>query len=426
MSDWDSAAGWDGLSTEERMKKEKEREGEYKRARERFRESQAARAAIEVRTLGEWASVNAQCTMHNAQFPESGECGDEECRIHNAQSAELAREIELFPPFWCPGELAVLMGPSGVGKSRLAMQVATNAQSRTIGIPDSEDAEERTTPASGHPSDVHPARRCSGGDPGFVRRGAAEEDFDPLAEANGNMEDHQQDVGGSSHVLYIDLERTGRQYGERYSGGDGSLANVELGLLGDVATPEKYRGRRHKFLLAALNEKLALGHPVVILDNLTWLLRGDGWEVRSLMKGFRRWVNETGHSMLVLWHSSPVQSLELQAERFELADSVFALKTSTMGENIRYVKSLSNGRQWAVGSGQLAMTAFDLGRQVMVLRGDGRGFVPVGVSREIDHHHDYASDILAAKYDASRAKALLPPAEPAVVPKRVNFLGISD
>ena len=411
MSDWDSAKGRDGLSSEERRAKEKEQEAEWKRARESFREQRAADAAIEVRTLAEWASFNAQCTMHNAQFPESEECWDEECTMHNAQSAEPAREVELFPPFWHPGELAVMMGPSGVGKSRLAMQVAAAAavnreEEEASGALSRVGSGQRTTPSS------DAAAAGVGIHPSFVRRGAAEDlDTDPLAEANGNG------------VLYIDLERTGRQYGERYSGADGSLGNVELGLLGDVATPERYKRRRHKFLLSAVVEKLRdARYSIVIIDNLAWLVDGGSVEIRSLMKSFRRWVNQTGGSMLVLWHSSVYKPLVVQADTFDLADSVFAMKTSTMGENIRYIRSIRSARSL----GRLGVLAFDMRREVVILKGEPGvdGFMPVGVSSEVDHYRDYASEMEIAQRLTSRAAAALGPPMSLSVPGRVRFLGI--
>lgn len=225
-------------------------------------------------------------------------------------------------------------------------------------------------------------------------------------------------------VLYLDLGRTWRQYWERYSGGiPPEFANVDLGLLGDVATPEGYRGRRYKFLLAAVNQKLREGHRVVIIDNLAWLLKSEAGEIRSLIKGFRRWVNETGNSLLVLWHSSEVKSLALQAAQFELADSVFAMKRSTMGESIRYVKSFASRARNAQCKMHNAQFTFDLRRDVMVLRGNDAGFDVVGPSPERDHHHDYMADLFEAKRVLAGAKALLPP-EKRVDAKRFSFLEI--
>jgi len=304
-----------------------------------------------------------------------------------------------------------MIGQSGVWKSRLAMWIAAGvADNGQLAVDNGqsadklEDADERTTPSA--EDGVHPS---------LVRRGAfGDSEPCPLAEANGNG------------VLYLDLERTWRQYLERYSDIDGALANVDLGLLGDVPTPERYRGKRHKFLVDAVNAKLREGHPVVIIDNLAWLVRSEFADIRLLMKGFRRWVNETRNSLLVLWHSSPVQPLALQAERFDLADSVFALKASTMGENIRYVKSVKDSGRWSVAPSQSGKLVFDLRREVMVLRSDHTGgFVPVGVSREAAHHRDYASVALAAKQAASEAKALLPLAVQ-VPKKRVTFFEISE
>jgi archaellum biogenesis ATPase FlaH len=388
-------------SWKERRAEEKKLKAEQARIFEEYRERRAAEAAIEVRTVSDWASFNAECTMQNAQSSEAGQCIDEDCRMHGLRSAEPG---ELFPPFWHPGELAVLMGPSGVGKSRLAMRIAqqVNSEQRIVNSdgtdPESEEFLKQRREGckeTNHP--VIPTDRDA--TPPYPSRGAG--------------------------VLYIDLERTERLYRERYSGVDGGVANVDLGLLADAPTPEKYRGKRHKFLLAAVNERLRDGHRVVIVDNLTWLLKGESWEIRLLLKGFRRWVNETGNSMLLLWHSSPVQSLELQAARFDLADTIFAMKTSTMGENIRYIKSLKSPRKASSWKPFAQAPLFEMQSDVMLMRrNEIGGFDAIGPSPEIAHHHDYAAEILEAKYALSRGNALLP-AERPLEPKRVKFLEIN-
>jgi energy-coupling factor transporter ATP-binding protein EcfA2 len=386
-SDWDSAGGWDGSSSgesrEERKRTEKEQKAEQKRYFKAYRERLAAQEAIEVQEVGDWLRDSGQSTE------DSGQLGD----------AGALPPLALFPPFWSPGELAVMMGPSGSGKSRLAMQIAAMISGQVTGDSgqlassdacDVEDADERTTP---------PYRA-------------------PLLRKEG-----------SSEVLYLDLERTRRQYRERYSDANNPTGRarfpggVELGLLADVPTPDSYKGHRHNFLIRAVSEKLSETEcRVVIIDNLTWLIKGEAGEIRLLMRSFRRWVNQTGSSLLLLWHSSVTRPLETQAARFELADSVFAVRPSTMGENIRYLRSLWSGTKAS------AMT-FDPRREVMVLKqGEVRpgldGFTAIGVSHEIDHYRDYASEMEAAEHVAVGAQGLLAPPK-LDAPKRVNFLGIS-
>jgi hypothetical protein len=441
---WDTARGMDGLSAKERRKKEKEKEAEQKRAVENYRDGIAAAGAIEVRSVNDWLTGR----------DEGGGMGDE------AEEEEEGMSVvhELFAPFWYSGQLAVMMGPSGVGKSRLAMHIAASvaglvnseqlevnrAGEEALDAHTCDGANERTTPPcrapllrkeGSFPQDEHSekqvARRSE-----MLRQGPRSSPHCEGAEPELTT-DHR----APSTVLYLDMERTRRQYGERYSGTSnvGLSMKVDLGLLGDVATPDRYKARRHKFLLAAVQEKLKEGHRVVIIDNLTWLMKGELAEIRSLMKGFRRWVNETGNSLLVLWHSSTGMPLSIQAAKFDLADSVFALRDSTMGENIRYLKSLRSGDRMAshhpaaeaatplLRQEGSPFVRFDLQREVMVLRSTGAGaLVQVGPSREVAHHHDYTADILAAKCENSPAAALLPAEKPVVIPRRFSFFEIDE
>jgi hypothetical protein len=125
--------------------------------------------------------------------------------------------------------------------------------------------------------------------------------------------------------------------------------------------------------------------------------------------------------VLVLWHSSLGRPVEGQLNKFELADSVFALTASTMGSDIRYVKALRSAR---AGAALLASNS-----EVLVLRSGLAqqgvdGFIPIGVSREMEHYRDYVSEMEAAKYLAAGASKLLAASVPAVMPSTVNFFGI--
>src|ERR1043166_3611282 len=227
MSDWDSAAGWDGSSREEREQKDKELRKAQRLAKERFEDQQAAERLIEMRPVSDWLME-----------------GDEGTGDKLSQQA-----VELFPPFWNWGELAVMIGPSGSGKSRLGMQIADAVAAKL-------------------------SERREGSDPAV-----------------------RTFLDGEPRVAYLDVQRTWRQYRQRYSDannptGRTRFADLELGLLTDVATPESYKKKRHKFLFSAISEKLQRLHSgsVVVLDNLTWLARGESFEIRLMMRVFRRWV----------------------------------------------------------------------------------------------------------------------------------------
>jgi hypothetical protein len=203
----------------------------------------------------------------------------------------------------------------------------------------------------------------------------------------------------------------------------------------------------------------------VIIDNISWLLRsGTPTEIRRLLKTFRRYVNETGNSMLLLHNSemtarrvrSPHVSkghvTSIQPENTalaEFADSVFALCPSTFSPNHRYLKlvsrsgelplALANGSQLqtmssppyqggldaAAADGVVLSTATSLVDPVHVyqlqrsispssinhsplttnhLRGAFPGFQFIGLSSEADHTRDYAAEI--AKFEATVLRAV--------------------
>lgn len=275
-----SARGWDPNRRKSPEKRALARQ--KKLVYKKHHQQEAARTAIEVRPATEW--------LEDADLPEP--------------------RRDLFPPFWREGELAVLTGPPGVGKSLLAVQLAQELA-----------------------ADVRTASRC-----------------DPSALLNPQSAIRNP----QSKVLLLDLERTDLQIAELYAGHKFS-ENLELGLLADDETPESYNGRCDKFYLDAIYQRLFYSEaPVVIIDNLSWLTRSGGAaELHSVMRSFRRCVNDTGRSMLLLRHSRDSLALHDQPSAFEMADSIFALCRSTMGENIRYVKALRQG--FRIDNGELRM-----------------------------------------------------------------------
>ena len=375
---------------------ERERSRKAKRARERHARQEAARRAIEVRTLCEW--------LDEAEPPQP--------------------RRDLFPPFWREGELAVLTGPPGVGKSLLAVQLAeaiasaVNSEQRTVNNGGG-NSEQRTTNNEKTPSKTAPSLftiHCS-----------------LFTEARS--------------VLLLDLARTPRQIAELYAEHE-FPERLEYGLLDDVEMPESYNGRRDRFYLEAIGHRLAESEaPVVIIDNLSWLTRSrSSAEMHALMKTFRRWVNDTGRSMLVLRHSREDLAMYSQPAAIEMADSIFALCRSTMGENIRYIKSLRSPtrldrseaprlthegwhpeREPGMTGWFSPNTPFDHQRDVIALRTtNGPFFEFAGVSPEEFHLYDYTAHAKRVNRRLEEITELHSHGLSLVPEKRINFLGITD
>jgi KaiC/GvpD/RAD55 family RecA-like ATPase len=301
---------------------EKQKRDGDKRRRE-VRDSRTPRSALRARSALEAMAESGQLIVDSGQF----------------------RKKELFREFWREGELVVLVGESGVGKSILAMQVADSA------------AREFTTEAQ--------------------RTQREEAEF---------LTQSGEDRKGTQ-TLYIDLEKAEIQRVQRYSGYEFAegLEWADVGSFGVMHS--KYRGSVTRFLVDSVYETIRNREPdVVFIDNLTYLLRAGRRHVDlpALMKTLRRMVNDTGLSMMLLAHSdSRVGRSRYLDERnyhvgFELADGVLALCHSTMDRTFRYVKSVfpADTRSDEVASYQLVTSPF--------LR-----FEFVGMMEEAAHLRDY-------------------------------------
>ncbi len=250
----------------------------------------------------------------------------------------------LFPPFWYPGQLAVLTGPSDGTLSLFAVQLAEQiAGTRTLlsALPPGSPPYRGFGPTQTLDRSVGPER---GVDAGFDADGVV------LPSAY-------------TQVNYLDLAKTRRQYRELYSHNGRRYrfsASLNLGLLADEPLPERYKGRREQFYHDAIATKLGeIDEPtVVIIDNLSWLSRsGSPTELRQLLRSFRSHVNHTGNSILLLapddtqWtmhngqrtvrSTSKLSTVNRQLSTF--ADTVFSLNPSTFAPDHFYLKLLKSG-----------------------------------------------------------------------------------
>jgi len=213
----------------------------------------------------------------------------------------------LFGEFWLEGEMALLFGETGSGKSMLAVQIAES-----------------------------------------IARGR------PIAPAA--LEATPQ------KVLYIDFELSGKQFEMRYTKdhepGHGEflkkhyrfsdkLHRVEIGTA--FRLPDGFRSLE-AYLLSAIKRLVnETGASVVVIDNITYLKRSYGVrECLEFMQGLNRMKKELGLSILVLARSErrdtarPVSFSDLYGAKIlcNFADNVFAAGKSRIDRSLRYIKHI--------------------------------------------------------------------------------------
>jgi len=210
--------------------------------------------------------------------------------------------VKLFDEFWREGELALLFGPQGTGKSILAVQIA-EAIARGRGIDGFEMSEKR----------------------------------------------HK--------VLYVDLKLSERQFGMRYTN-EGKPYKLSENLYRD-------RPAADEDLCKWLREKVSeCGVRVIVIDDLSAIRQTfDGTrETLKLMRELKQLKDELDVSILVLAGSREQRRGALVCEAdlirsrvlCDAADSVFALGVHAGNPNFRYLvqtRSLGGPIKWHARNG---------------------------------------------------------------------------
>ncbi|MEO7155928.1 MAG: AAA family ATPase [Vicinamibacterales bacterium] len=209
---------------------------------------------------------------------------------------------KLFDEFWREGELALLFGPQGTGKSILAVQVAE-----------------------------------------AIARGRGIDGF-------GMTEKRHK-------VLYVDLKLSEKQFGMRYST-DGKQYKLSENFYHDRPDGDE---DLVKWLRGMVTER---GFRVIVIDDLSAVRQTfDGTrETLKLMRELKRLKEELDVSILVLASSQEQRKGELISETHlqrsrvlcDAADSVFAIGVHAGNANFRYVvqtRSLSGPMKWNVSNG---------------------------------------------------------------------------
>ena len=223
---------------------------------------------------------------------------------------------DLFGTLWREGELAVLAGGTGVGKSILAVQIAES-----------------------------------------IARGTRVEPFRPTVPQIRNP----RSAIRNREILYFDLEHTADQFWQRYTVTDGrrslkydfSSRNIRVGVRTEIDPPEAFRGNLTEYLFHSIEAKIRhSGIPLVIIDSLAHLAPTAN-RLTAVIRTLRLWCAQSNLSILVVANCrEKVRSRRSEVSNSSLtdihsslsayADSVFTLAPSTMREDVRYIKQLKS------------------------------------------------------------------------------------
>lgn len=204
-----------------------------------------------------------------------------------SEASLLSNPKELFGPFWFEGEIGCLFADSNAGKSILAVQIA-------------------------------------------------------------------EDIAMNYKVLYFDFELSDKQFQLRYTDGQGNLHYFPPTLYRVSLDPDNLANLDIPFEDAVIRdiEKAAVvcEANIIIIDNISILCmqmeKGD--DAAKLVQNLRALKNKYGFSILIIAHtpkrdmSRIITQNDLAGSKklFNFIDSCFALGTSALGTNIRYLKQI--------------------------------------------------------------------------------------
>ena len=310
-------------------------------------------------------------------YPDYG-CSPFEVHPANKSAARAGNHTTgpLFGDMWRRGEVAVLFGESGVGKSILAMHIAET-----------------------------------------IARGKR------FAEGFA--------VPRAQPVVYFDFELTDIQFRERYSVQPGPnprrrqryqfserLLRASVGEI--TSLPDVFKGDVRAYIRYWMaTEAESVENDVFVIDNVSFLTGSQ--PDANLVRNLKRYAAEYGKSFLILAtsrekripHELKLADATAHKHIIEQADSVFALARSTCGEEIRYLKHLKSrtaepqftdqnvavlrlerttGPQASClpAAATAAATASSLPPSANLFL----GLTYLGTSPERDHHRDYIAEFL--------------------------------
>ncbi len=315
---------------------------------------------------------------------------------------------ELFGPLWREGEVAILFGPKSSGKSLLAVQLAEDLARGT-----------RTLLSASSPPSAH-----------------------------SSLTTHHSSL--APPVLLIDFELSEQQFTERYTqppAFPGRRARrtrfkfKRAALQWDGRVPEAFRGNVNKFLQHSIQTAIEQSEAkIIIIDSLNHLPRNmsNAAGAVSMMKNLKHQAARQGLSILVLANSKdrgrprpllsptgyrlpataygtprPMSLRDISAPRSitEIADTVFALGTSTFGPEFRYIKHLASRSTPIAPDADVltySLAAIKNGKvrienssenSPLTIHNSPFSFTFLGPSQESDHLRDYQREA----YEQDRA-----------------------
>ncbi len=307
---------------------------------------------------------------------------------------------ELYGPMWLKGDVCLLFGPKGVGKSLFAVQLAEDLATGQKSLTDLSV---------------------------------------PRAVATGALSRRRLKTRDSGlKTLLIDFELTTAQFTERYtypSPIPGKLPcrtrfhfhRASIGEIGQI--PACFKGSVHKYLQHSIGEAIAASEAqIVILDSINYLFRGriTAGAMTNVLKTLKLYAQmhqvsilATAQSPTVGWTATSARynaktqpgtptplttnPLHRHAHLLQLAtlaDSAILLAPSTYGPQYRYTKLLATRNQvpqnLAPTSGEVLTYQLSTHASTPPLPNSSTPFLYLGPSNEVDHLRNYAAESEAA------------------------------
>jgi len=257
-------------------------------------------------TAEELESVISEATTLYLTPPLQPERKSVRTALQRMEDARNLPEIQkMFDVFLHSGELAILFGDTGIGKSILAVAIA-DAVSRGVGLLTLENQYE------------------------------------------------------ACNVIYYDFELSDKQFQKRYSDNKGTMHQFSNNLYTDnVDFTELIVDRNNRFEKVLLEkiktDIINVDAKLIIIDNITFLSAQTSSDVQvamELMKLLKQLKTELGVTIIVLAHTpkrNPSQPLIINdlagsKQLSNFADTVFAVGISSVDSGYRYIKQVKPSR----------------------------------------------------------------------------------
>ncbi|MFT3746356.1 MAG: AAA family ATPase [Pyrinomonadaceae bacterium] len=305
---------------------------------------------------------------------------------------------ELYGPLWREGDVCLMFGPKGVGKSLFAVQLAEDIATG-----------KRSLTALSEPGAIAT---------GFLSNSKAQS---PKTKAQ------------KPTVLLIDLEHTTEQFTERYTFPSPIPGNLpcrtrfhfkraSIGELDEI--PKCFKDNVHEYLQHSIAQAIYTSDAkVVLIDSINYMFRGrtNAAAMAGVLKSLKLYARLNNVSILAtaqtngprtassarsnIENLNPLTRYTQELQLASLADTAFILAPSTYGPEYRYTKLLATRTQVP---NNLAPTSPEVLTYQIEPSPNSKfdirnsSFKYLGPSNERDHHRNYAAEALEADRDHDR------------------------